>query len=135
MPPSSNSHPRGAVLLTSVLIIGGLLIGLAILASASLVTEFGAQTGLVNKKTAVAAATACTEYAINRLGRLAAYPGNETLAFGAVSCTVRPIQQISNTWVIETEATVAGRTARLETRLSSRAPPVVSSWQEVSTFP
>ncbi|MDO8435459.1 MAG: hypothetical protein Q7S89_02145 [bacterium] len=125
---------RGAALLISVLILSSIMLGAIIFGSQSFRNETDAATALLNKKAAEAAATSCMEEAFYRLGNNPAYVGNEILAIGGTSCTIRPIVSGGGTWTIETEAAAFGLNGRLRVVLSSRFPLTITSWESLAHY-
>ncbi|MBI4133383.1 hypothetical protein HY478_02095 [Candidatus Uhrbacteria bacterium] len=125
---------KGAAMLISVVVLATVMLGFALSGSFTSTQELQTLTVLQNKKMAAGGAAACMEHAIDRLGRNSEYGGNETLANGGLSCTVRPITGGGPTWTIETESNVGNQWARYRVTLSERAPPVIASWVEVPTF-
>lgn len=125
---------RGAALIISVLILATILLGLAVLGSIRSSYETVNLTATQNKKAAEALAVACMEHAMDTLGRNENYGGNEVVTIGSRTCTVRPIIVGANTWTIETQASVSIQWARYRAVLTSRAPVVIDSWEEVASF-
>lgn len=121
-------------MLISVMVLGFLTAGFVILGMATTSQSSQSATVTENKLMASAAATACMEQAIDRLGLNAGYAGNETLTVGAQSCTVRPIITGGGTWTIETSAQTGATYARYRVILTSRAPVIISSWTEIAGF-
>ncbi|MEK7116302.1 MAG: hypothetical protein AAB879_02825 [Patescibacteria group bacterium] len=125
---------HGQALLISVLVLSTVLLGIGLLSVTMLVTSSQSMITLANKRIAAAAATACMESAINRLGRNGSYVGNETLTVASTTCSIRPIVVSSTPIVIEVWASVANQFARERAILSNRSPIVISSWIEVPQF-
>lgn len=131
---SSHRKP-GYILLMSVLITAVILFQFTILGLQHLARERQIFTAFYNKRLSHTLTRGCMEHAINSLGRLATYTGNETYAINGNTCTIWPIIVGTNTWTVETSATVGQQTTRMVAVLSSRAPVTISSWQEVTTLP
>ncbi|MCR4256755.1 MAG: hypothetical protein NUW08_03555, partial [Candidatus Uhrbacteria bacterium] len=78
--PSPRLHAAsGQTLIVSLMILGFLALGFILIGFASISSELQVATVLENKERSVAAATACMEQAMDRLGRNASYAGSETL--------------------------------------------------------
>lgn len=123
--------PRGSILLTSILILGAVLLSATLTISNSLIENSAQQSSHENKTQAEALANACLEHAINALALDAAYAGNETVTLGTLSCAVLPIQVQGSTYTLSGRATVSNQTVTMAATLSARAPPTISSWQEI----
>ncbi len=125
---------QGQVMLISVMVLGFLTLGFVVLGIATASQTSQSATVIENKSMASAAAAACVEQAINRLGINAGYAGNEVLTAGAQTCIIRPIIALGGTWTIEASAQVGDQYARSRVILTSRAPVVIGSWNEVAGF-
>ncbi len=121
-------------MIVTLMILLAILLGFAFIGAVTLRNEQeGVLTTMYEKRTQ-AAATACMETAIDRLGRDGDYTGDETIDLGGGNwCTIRPIQA-GETWTIETEANISNATTRMSAILSSRNPVVIDSWDEVASF-
>jgi len=124
----------GQVMLTSILILGFLTLTAIVIGITAIARETQSTLAMENKALASAAATACMEQAIDRLGREETYAGNEVLDVADMQCGIRPILYSENTWTIETFSQVNNQIARYRVVLSSRAPVLINSWEEVATF-
>jgi hypothetical protein len=124
----------GQVMLTSILILGFLTLTAVVIGITAIARETQSTLAIENKALASAAATACAEHAIDRLGREDAYLGNEVLDVADMQCEIRSILYHENTWTIETSSQVSNQIARYRIVLSAKAPVVIDSWEEVATF-
>ncbi|MDF1497348.1 MAG: hypothetical protein P1P90_04795 [Patescibacteria group bacterium] len=124
----------GQVMITSILILGFLTLTAVTIGITAIARETQSTLAIENKALASAAATACAEQAIDRLGRDETYSGNEVLAVADMECTIRPILFNANIWTIETYSEVNKQIARYRILLSGRAPVLINSWEEVATF-
>lgn len=125
----------GQVMLTSIMVMGFLTLTAIVIGITAIARESQSTLAMENKTLATAAATACMEQAMDRLGRDEFYSGNETIAVADLECGVRPIlYNADNTWTIETFSQVNDQIARFRVNLNSRAPVLINSWEEVATF-
>jgi hypothetical protein len=120
-------------MLLSTLIMGSILLSVAIAGFDTLFYERSANAIYEQQAQALALATGCMEYAIQRLGQTASYGGNQTYAIDGQICTILPIE-VSTVWTIKTQVTIQQRTARVRAVLSSRSPVTISLWQEGAVF-
>jgi hypothetical protein len=123
---------RGYVLLVSVMIIGFMLIGLAIAATRTLVTDHAATIVIEHEDDARALAEGCADQALLKLRDNVNYTGNETVTIGSQTCTIHTI--LTSPSRIQTEATVNGQPYRLQVTLSSLSPLTISAWQRQTSF-
>lgn len=121
-------------MLLSALTMGAILLTVTVAGFDGLFYERAANVAQENSEKAFSAATGCMEYALNTLGRAPGYLGDGTSQIDRQTCTVLPIESVGGTWTIKTTATVQRQTARILVTLSSRAPIVISSWQEGAGF-
>lgn len=128
----TNQRP-GSVMLLSTLMMGVILLSVTIAGFNALFYERSANTAHEQHAQALALATGCMEYAMQRLGQEASYQGNQTYLIDGQTCTILPIEATS-VWMIRTQVTFQQHTARLRVVLSSRSPVTVTSWQEGATF-
>ena len=121
-------------MIVTLMILLTIMLGFAFIGAISLRNEQeGVLTSMHEKRTR-AAATACLETAIDRLGRDSEYTGDETIDLGGGSwCTIRPIIE-DTTWTVEAESSIGLATTRIRAILSSRNPVVIDSWDEVAEF-
>ncbi len=124
----------GQVMLISIMILGFLTLSAIVVGIAAISRESQSTLAIENKALASAAATACAEQAMDRLGRDELYAGNEVLEVADLECEIRPILFNAGTWTIETYAEVGQQIARFRLILSNRAPVEILSWAEVATF-
>ena len=120
-------------MLLSTLVMGTILLSITIAGFDALVYERGANAAHEQQAQALALATGCAEYAMQRLGQAASYGGDQTYLIDDQPCTILPVE-VSSVWTIKTQATVQQKTARLLVTLSSRSPLTISSWQEGVAF-
>lgn len=120
-------------MLLSTLIMGTILLSVTIAGFNALFYERSANEAHAQQAQALALATGCMEYALQRLGQSASYSGNQTYPIDGQTCTILPIEETSG-WTIKTEVTLQQKTARLQVTLSSRTPLTISSWQEGVIF-
>lgn len=123
---------RGAVLLLSVLILSAILLSFTLIASSALLQERHVVSSLEQKKSAKEAAAGCLEHAFQSLARDASYAGNETLAVASSSCFIMPVTFSNNAWILQATSTAGRQGVRLQATMSSRVPPVVSTWTEIA---
>lgn len=124
----------GQVMLISILILSLLTLGSIIIGITAIVRESQSTSAMENKALASAAATACMEQAMDRLGRDIDYAGDEVLDVVDMNCVIRPIVYDGAAWTIETYSWVNNQVARYRVVLTSRTPVYIESWQEVATF-
>ncbi len=124
---------RGSVMLLSTLIMGTILLSIAIAGFDALSYERGANVAHAQQAQALAVATGCMEYAMQRLGQTASYGGSQTYPIDGQICTILPIE-VSTVWTIKTQVTIQQATARIRVVLSSRSPVTISVWQEGAAF-
>jgi hypothetical protein len=121
-------------MIISLMILLAILLGFAFIGALTLRGEEGGVVVSMHEGRARAAASACMESAIDRLGRDVSYTGDETVDLGGgLICTIRPILTGSD-WTIEVEASVQGAVARQRVVLSARNPVTIDSWEEVASF-
>jgi hypothetical protein len=118
----------------SMLVLGFLTLSFILIGAASLGNELQVNLVLENKVLSAAAATGCMEQAIDRLGRNAAYAGNETLTVASSTCMVRPVIIGGGIWTLETWAQNLNQYTRYRAVLTSRSPVIIGSWTEVAGF-
>lgn len=118
----------------SMLVLGAMTLSFILIGNMSLGQSAQVNAVLENKALSSAAATACAEQAMDRLGRNAAYAGNENLNVASSTCYVRPVIIGVGTWTLETAATSSEQHTYYRIRLSAIAPPVISSWTELAGF-
>lgn len=123
---------KGSVLLISVLILSTLLLSFALLASSSLLEERRVASSLEQKQVAREAAAGCLEHAFEALAKNAGYAGSETVTVASSTCFILPVQSSGSLWTLQATSTVGRQNVRLQATLSSRIPPVVSSWNELA---
>lgn len=132
---NSPSHP-GYILLISIVIIGA--IASAILSSLLFLGISANQLSLSvqQSKQALAAAQACSEYALLKLRTVPAYSGNETLNLNGSSCQLLEIGGTGNNNRYLCIQGVSGdSTRRLEISINQILPKtLIASWQEVGSF-
>lgn len=121
-------------MLISIMILSFLTLSAIVVGIAAIARESRSTMAIENKALATAAATACAEQAMDRLGREETYSGNEVLDVADMECGVRSILYHDNTWTIETYSQIGDQIARFRLILSNRAPVVIDSWEEVATF-
>ena len=127
-------HRKGGVMIITLMILLAILLGFAFIGAITLRNEQEGVLTSMYEKRARAAATACMEKAIDRLGRDGDYTGDETVDLGSGNwCTIRSIQA-GETWTIETESSIHTAATRLRAVLLSRNPVVIDSWEEVASF-
>lgn len=124
----------GQVMLISILILGFLTLTAIVVGILSIARESQSTLAIENKTFAQAAAGACAEQAIDRLGRDESYAGNEIILVGDVECQIRPVLFQDPEWIIETESQVGEQYARYRIVLATRAPVLIEFWKEVATF-
>lgn len=120
-------------MLLSTLILGTILLSITIAGFDALFYEREANRAHEQKAQAMALASGCMEYAMQRLGQVASYQGNESYVVDGQTCTIFPIETGTG-WTLKTAVTVEEHTARLQVVLSSRSPVTISSWQEGVLF-
>jgi hypothetical protein len=135
----NNRPPRsGYILLISIVVIGA--IASTILSTMLLLGISANQLSLSvqQSKQALAAAQACSEYALLKLRTIPAYSGNETLSIdgSGTSCQLLTIGGTGNTnRSICIQGVSASVTRRLEISVSRILPKtLIASWQEVGSF-
>mgnify|MGYP006900781810 FL=1 len=133
-PPFTQHKAPGQVMLISILILSLLTLGSIIIGITAIVRESQSTSAMENKALASAAATACMEQAMDRLGRDIDYAGDEVLDVVDMNCVIRPIVYDGAAWTIETYSWVNNQVARYRVVLTSRTPVFIESWQEVATF-
>ncbi len=121
-------------MLISILILSFLTLGSIIIGVTAIVRESQSTTAMENKTLASAAAMACMEQAMDRLGRDIDYAGDEVLDVVDMNCVIRPIAYDGAAWTIETYSWVNNQVARYRVVLTSRTPVYIESWHEVATF-
>ena len=124
----------GQVMLISIMILSFLTLSAIVVGLAAIARESRSTTVIENKALAAAAATACAEQAMDRVGRNELYSGNAVVEVADMECGIRPILFNAGTWTIETYAQVGQQIARFRLILSNRAPVEILSWEEVATF-
>jgi len=122
----------GYVLLVSAMIIGLMLIGLAVAATRTLISERASTTVIEREDDARSLAEGCAEHALLKLRNNVNYTGNETVTINGQTCTVKPL--LTTPYRLQTEATVNGQPYRLQVTLSSLSPLTISAWQRVTAF-
>lgn len=125
---------KGAALLISTLVLGVLLLSFAIVGIQGFIVETGALTSLMHKKNSEALASSCIEIALFRLASDENYAGNETIALGSESCTIRPIRLEGMDRIIETEAVFANHATRLRILVTGQPPMTILGWEEAGSF-
>jgi len=126
----------GMIALTTVLIIGALLLVMGIgIATRTMIAQ-NITLDQEQSTQALSLATSCAEYALVKLSESHMYTGNETVFFGTESCILLPIEipdPLGRT--IKAQASYQGYTKRVLVQITSIHPPLeIGSWQEVSSF-
>ena len=121
-------------MIISMLVLGALTLTFILIGNLSLGRAAQIHVAMENKTLSEAAATACAEQAMDRLGRNAGYAGNETLDVADGDCHIRPIIADAGTWTLETTATSSGQHTNYRVTLSGIEPPTISSWTELGGF-
>ena len=124
---------RGDVMLISLLILLAILLGFSVAGMILAVGESQGEAVSLSASTSRQAAAACMEAALDKIGRDAAYVGNESLTVGSSTCMIFTVVS-STTWTLRTEATVVNEVSRQEVVLSDLAPVTILSWSEVASF-
>jgi len=126
---------QGIIALTTVLIIGSIILVIGIGMSLQSIMESDTSFDEELSHQALVAATSCMEQALLTLADDASYIGDQTIVVGSHTCTVAVITGSGNERTVKTSSTVNGHTRRLLVSVSNVNPPLqVSSWQEVSSF-
>lgn len=128
------NKPRGFAIVSTVLVLCIVIILLAAGTALRLANELGQGTDTQRWNEAQRLAEGCAETALMEIRRDPAYAGNETVSFGADTCTIRPVLLIAGITVIQTEATVDGHPYRLEIELDDADAVNVTSWAHVTVF-
>lgn len=127
------TNPRnGFILIISVLVLSAVI---AVIAAAAAFGLAGSQLRGVEldaSSDAKALAEGCAEAALFARRNDDTYAGNETIAIGTGSCTIRPIL-VGPSLVIETQATANTRVYRLRVEVDV-ATFTISNWQRVASF-
>ena len=124
----------GQVMVISLVVLGFLALSFVLIGAVSLSDEILVNLALENKALSTAAAGGCMEQAMDRLGRNAAYAGNESLSVASSTCMIRPIIAGSGIWTLETWGQNSNQYTRYRVILTSRAPILISSWTEIAGF-
>jgi hypothetical protein len=124
--------PDGYVLLVSAMIIGLMLIGLAVAATRTLISEHASTIVIEHEDDARSLAEGCADTALLKLRNNVNYTGNETVTINGQTCTIKPL--LTSPYRLQTEATVSSQPYRLQITLSSLSPLTISAWQRVTSF-
>ncbi|MBD3251376.1 hypothetical protein GF380_02890, partial [Candidatus Uhrbacteria bacterium] len=113
-------YKHGSVMIITMLILLAILLGFAFIGAVSIRSERGGVLTYGFYARARAAANACMETAIDRLGRDASYTGDESVDIGnGNTCTIHPIEEDTH-WTIKTESQINDATVRMRAVLSSQ---------------
>lgn len=127
------SNPKGFAIVGTVLVLCVVIILVAAATALRLANQLGSGTETRQWTDAQRLAEACAEVALQSMREDSAYAGNETVAIGADTCTVRPVLAGAVT-TIQTEATVDGHPYRIEIELDDVETVNVTSWSHVTAF-
>ncbi len=130
-----NYHHSGIIALSTVLVIGAIVLVMGIGISLRSVINGNMENDTYRSTTALSLANTCMEYALLSLANNAAYAGNETLTRDGQSCIIQSVVNTGGvTRTVTTSATVNGYTRRIQVLVANVAPPLqISSWQEISS--
>lgn len=129
-----NKH--GFIALTSILIIGSLVLLISIGLSARSISETKIALSQQLSNRALALADACAEYALNELKADLNYPGNESIIIdGSDSCDILPIETSGSDKIVKTRSIISGYAKKIRITVSQTSPEIlISSWIEVPDF-
>lgn len=131
-----SKHTRGFVALTSVLVLGAILLSITISTASRSITAADLGTALYAKEKAETLAHLCAEHALIELERTLGYVGDESIVVGDESCDILTITGTGNTErTISSMSTVGGHVHRTRVIVSSVSPDLtITSWESVSSF-
>jgi hypothetical protein len=136
--PAKRRHVRcrGFIALTSVLVLGAVLLSIAISTASRSIGTANLGTSLYSKASAESLADLCAQHALIELQRTLGYSGDESIAVGDESCDILTISGTGNTdRTVKTMSTVSGHTHRLFISVQVVSPSLdIDSWNEVSNF-
>jgi len=127
---------NGFIALTSILIIGALVLAVAIGVSLRSISESRMSLGEQESHRALALANLCAEQALMRLESILNYNGNESIIIEEESCDILAIEGLGNVdRTIKTQSTVSGYTKKVKIEVSQVSPTIqISSWEERADF-
>jgi len=127
---------NGFIALTSMLIIGALVLTISIGVLLRSINEMKMSLGEQEAHRALALVNLCGELALMKIESVFNYSGNESIIIGEESCDVLQIEGSGNTdRTIKVQSTVSGYTKKVKIEISQISPAMyISSWEEVQDF-
>lgn len=127
---------RGFIALTSILIIGALILTISIGLSLRSIGETQISLAEQESHRALALANLCAEAALMKLESVLNYGGNESMAVGGQSCDIMSIEGSGNlNRIVKAKSTVSGHTKKVKVVVSRISPVMqITSWEEVADF-
>lgn len=127
---------KGFIALTSILIIGALILVISVGLSLRSVSEAQISVSEQESHVALALANLCAETALMKLEGILNYNGNEMVDVDGVSCDIMNIEGSGNlNRTVKAKSTVSGYAKKVKVVVSKISPVMqITSWEEVADF-
>lgn len=127
---------RGFIALTTILIMGALMLSIGIGLTLRAISEGDMSSGAEFSARAKALAEACAETAVFRLKNNLSYSGNETIiVIGSDTCDILSVEGIGNSnRVIKTQSAVMGYKRKIKVVIAQVSPLQISQWGLAGDF-
>lgn len=127
---------KGFIALTSILIIGVLILAISTGLSLRSISETKMSLGEQESHRALALANLCAEVAVMKLESVLNYSGNETVPISGETCDIINVEGLGNSnRIVKTQSTVFGFTKKVKVVVSQISPVMqITSWEEVGDF-
>lgn len=124
---------QGFIALTSILIIGALILVISVGLSLRSVSETQISLAQQEAHRALALANLCAEVALMKLESVLNYSGNETVNVDGLSCDIMSIEGSGNlNRIVKAKSTISGYTKKVKVVVSRISPVMqITSWEEV----
>lgn len=127
---------KGVIALTSILIVGALVLLIAVGVSLRSISEINMSLDQESSKKALFLANLCSEQALMKLKKSLNYSGNESIIIGQDTCSILPVEGIGNSSrIIKTQSTFSKYTKKVKIVIQQVNPLMkILSWNEVGDF-
>lgn len=127
---------KGFIALTSILIIGAMVLVISIGVALRSVDEAYMSLGEQEAGRAIALANLCAEQALMKLKNDSNYSGNESIIVEGESCDILAVDGTGNSnRTVRSKSTVSGFTKKVKVEVLQINPEMqINSWEEVSDF-
>ena len=120
---------KGYVAITTVLIIGAVILAIGIGVSLNAINGVQQSLGDKIKETTLGSVETCTEDVLYRLRKNNAIPGTITLPAGTCNVTIN--SHVGNAWTFTVTGTFSGHTKNIQVSATRTSQVTVTSWLEI----